>query len=202
MSLWAMDSTTLRAPDSPENRAYFGAQSYASGKLASYPLVRAISLTAIPPHLAGDMVFGAYEQNEMLYAKTLLENIPGRSLTVFDRGFLSAEILLGLSLTGTQRHYLIPAKSNTNWERLSGTEDDGLVRMPLPSAGARIKTPRLPEYWTARAVRVVCASGKTRVLLTCCDCAPGYSLLSSKIDRGVKATVSLRHAPLVTAFGF
>lgn len=91
-------------PDSPENRAHFGAQAYASGKIASYPLVRAISLTAIPTHLVGDMVFGAYWQNEMLYAKTLFEGIPDNALTIFDRGFLSAEILLGLSLKGTQRH--------------------------------------------------------------------------------------------------
>jgi hypothetical protein len=201
MSLWAMDGTTLRAPDGPENRAYFGAQSYPSGKHASFPRVRAVSLTAIPTHLVGDMVFGAYGQNEMLYAKTLLERIPDRSLTVFDRGFLGAEILLGLSLTGTQRHYLISAKSNNRWERLSGTKDDGLFRMRI-SAQSRTNAPGKPEYWTDRAVRIVCASGKTRVMLTCCDCAPSYSLLSSKNDGDVKATVSLRHAPLVTPFAF
>lgn len=165
LSLWAMDGTTFRTPDSPENRAHFGAQSYASGKVASYPQVRAVSLTAIPTHLVGDMAFGAYDQNEMLYAKTLLESIPDHSVTVFDRGFLSAEILLGLHLGGMQRHYLIPAKSNTKWERLSGTEDDGLVRMRV-SAQARNKAPGLPEYWMARAVRVICANGKARVLLT------------------------------------
>ena len=165
LSLWAMDGTTFRTPDSPENRAYFGAQSYASGKIASYPQVRAVSLTAIPTHLVGDMVFGAYGHNEMLYAKTLLERIPDHSLTLFDRRFLSAEILLGLQLSGTQRHYLIPAKSNTRWERLSGTPDDGVIRMRV-SAQARQQAPGLPEYWIARAVRVVCSNGKTLVLLT------------------------------------
>ena len=87
------------------------------------------------------------------------------SLTVFDRGFLCAEILLGLSLGGEERHYLIPAKSNTKWERLSGTEQDGLVRMRV-SPQARAKAPSLPEYWTARAVRMVSANGKERTLLT------------------------------------
>lgn len=165
LSLWAMDGTTFRTPDSPENRAYFGAQAYASGKIASYPQVRAVSLTAIPTHLLGDMVFGAYGQNEMLYAKALLDGNPDNSLTVFDRGFLSAEILLGLSLNGTQRHYLIPAKSNSKWERLSGTEDDGLIRMRV-SPQARNKAPGLPEYWTARAVRVLSPNRKTLVLLS------------------------------------
>ena len=165
LSLWAMDGTTFRAPDSAENRAHFGAQSYASGKVASYPQVRAVSVTAIPTHLVADIAFGQYGQNEMLYAKTLVDRIVDHSLTIFDRGFLSAEILLGLSLVGHARHYLIPAKSNTKWERLSGTQEDGLVRMRV-SPQARTKSPSLPEYWTARAVRMVAANGKVRFLLT------------------------------------
>ena len=165
LSLWAMDGTTFRAADSAKNRAHFGAQAYASGRLASYPQVRAVSVTAIPTHLVANVAFGEYGQNEMLYAKTLIAGIADHSLTVFDRGFLSAEILLGLTQGGLERHYLIPAKSNTRWELLSGEEDDCLVRMRV-SPQARAKSPELPEHWTARAVRMVCASGKQRVLLT------------------------------------
>ena len=124
LSLWAMDGTTFRAPDSAGNRLHFGAQSYASGKVASYPQIRAVSITAIPTHLVADMAFGQYGKNEMLYAKPLVERIADHSLTIFDRGFLCAEILLGLTLQGEQRHYLIPAKSNTKWEMLSGTDKD------------------------------------------------------------------------------
>jgi len=165
LSLWAMDGTTFRTPDSAGNRAHFGAQAYASGKIASYPQVRAVSVTAIPTHLVSDIAFGEYGQNEMLYAKTLVEGIADHSLTVFDRGFLCAEILLGLTLAGHERHYLIPAKSNTKWEVLSGTADDCLVRMRV-SPQARAKAPELPEHWIARAVRMLSANGKQRILLT------------------------------------
>lgn len=165
LSLWAMDGTTFRTPDSADNRASFGAQAYASGKVASYPQVRAVSVTAIPTHLVADIAFGQYGQNEMLYAKSLIERIVDHSITVFDRGFLSAEILLGLTMKGEQRHYLIPAKSNTKWEVLSGSEDDCLVRMRV-SQQARAKAPHLPDHWTARAVRVVSSNGKQRILLT------------------------------------
>jgi len=165
LSLWAMDGTSLRTPDSADNRAHFGAQAYASGRVASYPQVRAVSVTAIPTHLVSDMVFGPYGRNEMLYAKTLVGRIADHSLTVFDRGFLCAEILLGLALSGQERHYLIPAKANTKWDVLSGSEDDCLVRMRV-SPQARAKMPELPEHWTARAVRMVCANGKQRILLT------------------------------------
>jgi hypothetical protein len=160
-----MDGTTFRAPDSADNRTHFGAQAYASGKVASYPQIRAVSVTALPTHLVSDIAFGQYGQNEMLYAKPLIERIVDHSLTVFDRGFLCAEILLGLTMAGEQRHYLIPAKSNTKWELISGTADDGLVRMRV-SPQARAKAPHLPEHWTARAVRMVSANGKERILLT------------------------------------
>jgi len=153
LSLWAMDGTTFRVQDSPENRAHFGAQAYASGKVASYPQVRAVSVTAIPTHQIADIAFGPYGANEMLYAKTLTGAIADHSLTVFDRGFLSAEILLGLTGSGQERHFLIPAKSNSKWEPLSGPEEDCRVRMRV-SPQARAKAPHLPEYWEARAVRV------------------------------------------------
>lgn len=164
-SLSAMNGTTFRTPDSTENRAHFGAQAYTSDKVANYPQVWADSVTAIPTHRVADIAFCHYGQNEMLYAKPLVERITDRSLTVFGRGFLCAEILLGLTMAGIERHSSIAAKSNTNWERLSGTEMDGLVRMRV-SPQARAKAPSLPGYWTARAVRMVSANGKKRVLLT------------------------------------
>lgn len=165
LSLLAMDGVVLRVADSPENRTYFGAQVYPSGKVASYPQVRAVTLTAIPTHLVADMVFGEYDRNEMRYAKTLIERIPDHSLTVFDKGFFSAQLLLGLNLAGVERHYLIPAKTNAKWEVVSGTPDDCVVRMKV-SPQARAKAPELPEFWIARAIRTLSASGRTRILLT------------------------------------
>lgn len=165
LSLLAMDGTIFRTADSPDNRATFGAQAYASGKVASYPQVRAVSVTAIPTHLVTDMAFGAYGQNEVIYAKVLIGRIADHSLTVFDKGFLSAQILLGLNLAGVERHYLIPAKSNSKWERISGTPDDGIVRMRV-SPQARAKAPHLPEHWKVRAIRTVSATGSERFLLT------------------------------------
>jgi hypothetical protein len=165
LSLWAVDGTTFRVPDSPENREFFGAQRYASGKIASYPQVRAVSLTALPTHLVAAIEFGQYGQNEMLYAKALISRIEDHSLTVFDKGFVSAEILLRLSAGGTERHYLIPAKSNTQYEVLSGTPEDCRVRLRI-SPQARAKAPDLPEAWDARAIRVESSDGQSRVLLT------------------------------------
>jgi hypothetical protein len=160
-----MDGTTFRTPDSPVNRSTFGAQGYASGKVSSYPQVRAVTLTALPTRLIADAAFGEYDKNEMRYAQELMERIPEQSLTVFDKGFFSASLLLGLTLNGEQRHFLIPAKANAKWEILSGSPDDALVQMRV-SPQARAKNPDFPAFWTARAVRAVLPDGSEKMLLT------------------------------------
>lgn len=165
LQLFAMDGTTLRTHDTAENRDHFGAQLYASGTVASYPQVRGVTVTALPTHLVYSAAFGPYSTNEMLYAKELIEDIPDESLTVFDRGFLSAEILCTLTSSGTERHFIIPAKANTKWEVLDDGGNDTFVRMRV-SPQARTKRPELPEYWEARAITVVDVRGRKRILLT------------------------------------
>ncbi len=165
--LFAMDGTTLRTHDNVETREHFGAQNYSSGAIASYPQVRGVTLTALSTHIVHSAAFGPYGTNEMLYAKQLIDGVPNDSLTVFDRGFLSAEILCALTGGGNERHFVIPAKSNTRWEVIEGDKDgdDFTVRMRV-SPQARAKCAQLPEFWEARAIPVVDQQGRKRVLLT------------------------------------
>lgn len=165
LSLFAMDGTTLKTSDTVEHRKHFGAQVYPSGRVSSYPQVRGVTLTALPTHLIRDATFGPYGINEMLYAKQLLASIPDDSLTAFDKGFLSAEILCGLTSAGSNRHFIIAAKANTKWELVEGTPDDCVVTMRV-SPQARKKCPSLPERWTARAISIIDQQARKRVLLT------------------------------------
>ena len=82
LQLFAMDGTTLRTHDTPDNRAHFGAQNYAGDTVAGYPQVRGVTLTALPTHLIRNAVFGPYSTNEMVSAKELVPRIPADSLTV------------------------------------------------------------------------------------------------------------------------
>lgn len=166
LSLWAMDGTIFRTPDSPENRAHFGAQRYSSRRKSQLSAGACRQFDGDPDASGGGPGLRRrlrHERNAVRQATDPAH--PDHSLTVFDKSFLSAEILLGLSLAGQDRHYLIPAKSNLKWERLSGSEEDGLVRMRV-SPQARAKAPGLPEYWSARAIRVVSANGR------CAPCSP------------------------------
>lgn len=165
LSLFAVDGTTLKTADTPGHREHFGEQLYPSGRISSYPQVRGVTLTAVPTHLIRDAKFGPYAINEMLYAKELLASVPDDSLTAFDKGFLSAEILCGLTQGGANRHFLIPAKANTKWEVVGGTPDDAVIEMRV-SPQARKKCPDLPETWRARAITIIDQSARKHVLLT------------------------------------
>ncbi len=166
LHLLAMDGTTLRLADSAANREHFGAQNYPNEKVASYPQTRAVTLMMADTQLIRDARFGRYSVSEMTHAHDLLASVPDDSLTVFDRGFFSAQLLSNLTTGGNNRHFLIPAKTNTKWTVVEGTEEDALVEMAI-SAQARKADPNLPKTWRARAVKVDDGDGgKPRHLLT------------------------------------
>jgi hypothetical protein len=165
LTRYAVDGSTLRTSDTPDNRQHFGAQAYASGVVASYPQLRMLTLTSLTTHLVREAVFGEYGKNEMRYARDLLQAIPDHSLTVFDKGFLSADLLLQVQQHGLGRHWLIPAKSNSKWERLDPHPTDYRVRMKV-SPQAREHNPALPTHWEARAIETVSRHGRRRILLT------------------------------------
>jgi hypothetical protein len=165
LSLLAMDGTTLRLADSTANREHFGAQNYADEKVASYPQARGVTLMMVATQLIRDARFGPYKTSEITFAHELLASVPDDSLTIIDRGFLSAQLLCNLASAGRNRHFLIPAKSNTKWTVVEGSDTDALVEMEVSSA-ARKNDATLPKTWRTRALRVVDDKGKIGYLLT------------------------------------
>jgi hypothetical protein len=165
LARYAVDGSTLRMSDSVENRAHFGAQLYPNDRVASYPQLRLLTLTALATHLVGDAVFAAYGKNEMVYATSLLDRVPSHSLTVFDKGFFSASLLLQLQTGGKQPHWLIPARKDCQWQRLDQHPTDYRVRMRV-SPQARKAEPGSPEFWQARAIETVSRHGKKRIVRT------------------------------------
>lgn len=164
-TLFAMDGTTLQTADSAANRKYFGASAASHDRVGSYPQLRAVTLSAIATRVVCDVSFGPYDINEMIWARELIPRVPDHSITVFDKGFLSAQLLCNLVSGGESRHFIIPAKSNTRWEVLGGHNGDQIVRMRV-SQQARAKCPQLPEFWEARAVLAIDLHGRQRVLLS------------------------------------
>lgn len=166
LALYGADGTSIRVPDSDENRAHFGGQDTRWESTSGYPLVRMVTLMALRSHILAGASFGPYSVGEHAYADALWPLIPDDSLTILDRGFLAARILIGLERSGTNRHWLTRATVRTKTKRLKRLAGgDELVELVV-SKEARAKDASLPKTWPIRAIKYRRRGFKPQLLLT------------------------------------
>jgi Insertion element 4 transposase N-terminal/Transposase DDE domain len=164
LALYGVDGSTLRVADSDDNRAHFGGSNSSRGTSA-YPLVRILTLMALRSHQLTAAAFGPYGKGEHTYAVGLWSSAPDDSLTVVDKGFFAANVLIPLARDGRNRHWLTRAKSNLRWRVLKRYDRrDMLVEMTVSKA-ARKKDPTLPKTWLARAITYQRKGFRPQVLL-------------------------------------
>lgn len=170
LALYGIDGTTIRVPDSEDNRAHFGGQAAGVDRdgndrgSSGYPAVKLVTVMALRSHLLSAACFGPYGTDERQYAKSLWSSIPSDALVLMDRAYLDAAVFH--ELTATNRHWLTPAKSTTTWRVISNLgKDDQLVEMEV-SGEARQKHPHLPTYFDVRAIRYQRKGYPPRILLT------------------------------------
>ena len=169
LRVYGIDGSSIRVPNSDENRERFGGHS-PRGIPSGYPMVCIAVLMALRSHLLAAANFGRYEGvHEVEYAKPLIDSIPDSSLTILDRGYLSASFLLKIE-AGADRHWLTRAKQNTKHKVIKRFgRGDELVEMTV-SAQARNKDSSLPLTWVARRIRYKMAGFREQFLLTSlCD---------------------------------
>jgi hypothetical protein len=166
LTLLGVDGSTLRVPDSPENRKHFGSQKGGKRGETGYPMLRLVALMALRSHLLVDASFGPYGLDERRYAESLWATVPDDAVVLLDRGFLQANILVPLHQGGTNRHWLTRAKSSSKWRVLKklGSGDD-LIEVTVSDA-ARRKDPTLPKTYQARAIRYQRKGYRPSTLLT------------------------------------
>jgi len=144
LALYGMDGTTMRVPDSPENRLAFGGQRGRNGE-SGYPQVRVVALMALRSHVLSTVRFSAYSTGETTLAREVWSEIPEDSLTIVDRNFLVKKDLIHLETNGN-RHWLSRTKTNTRWavtKKLG--KDDYLAEWDVHETG-------LPGKWEIRVI--------------------------------------------------
>jgi len=154
LSLFGVDGSTLRVPDSPENWKAFGGQ-HGNGLRngSAYPTVRLLGLMALRSHLLAGLVFADYATGEVTLAKDLWRELPDDSLTLVDRNFLVAYWLVAIEKSGRNRHWMTRAKSTTRLRTVRRLgPNDRIVELQL-SAQTRRAYPDLPAVWQVRAIR-------------------------------------------------
>ena len=166
LAVYGADGTTVRVPDSVENRTHFGGQDTRWDSTSGYPLVRLVTLMALRSHVLAGARFGAYAISERTLAESLWPLLPDHSLAVVDRGFLAARTLIGIERAGEGRHWLTRARSKLVSTRIKrfGAGDE-LIELKV-SREARQKDPSLPLTWRMRAIRYKRRGFKPQLLLT------------------------------------
>lgn len=166
LALYGVDGTTLRVPDSDENRAHFGGQDTRWDSTSGYPLARLVTVMAIRSHILAGAQFGPYGIDERVYAEQLWPLIPANSLAIVDRNFFAARTLFGITRGAENRQWLTRARANIVYKRVKRfASGDELIVLNV-SREARQKEPSLPETWQMRAIRYRRRGFKPQILLT------------------------------------
>lgn len=152
LQLFAVDGAQFRTPDEPELREHYGSANTSTARQSAYPVMRLVALMNLGSHIILDAATAPYRRSEILLAQSMMASVPDNSITLFDKLFYSADLLLTLNQQGSNRHWLLPARKNV----VAETEEsygagDRLLKLKV-SPQARKKNPSLPEYWYARAV--------------------------------------------------
>lgn len=165
LAVYGVDGTTVRVPDSSENREHFGGQGGGRDGFG-YPSARVVTLMALRTHLVAAMRFGPYSVGETTYAKGLWALVPDNSLVIVDRNFYDGAALFPLQDHGANRHWLIRTKSNLKWRTLERLgPGDELVEVE-PHHNVRRHEPSVPKRWVMRAVRYQRRGFPPQTLLT------------------------------------
>jgi hypothetical protein len=166
LAVYGLDGTTMRVPDSEENRATFGGQSAGDRGASGYPQVRAVTLMALRSHLLAAARFAPYATGELALADQLWSELPDDSLCIVDREFLVARCLLAIEQQGTNRHWMTRAKSTTKWRTVKRLgKGDELVELEYSDQTRRVNA-EIPERWLVRAIRYERPGFKPQTMLT------------------------------------
>ena len=152
LQVLAVDGALFRTPDTPELREHFGSGNTSTDRQTPYPMMRLVSLMNTRSHIMLDAQVSPYRKGEIRLAEECVSAIPNHSVTLLDKAFWGADLLLRIPQKSTHRHGLIPARKNAVYEEVKCyNKHDKLLRMTV-SPQAHKRNPELPETWEVRAV--------------------------------------------------
>lgn len=172
LTVYGVDGTVLRIPDTDENREVFGLPGSSRGQ-AGYPQVRLVALMALRSHLIRAVAFGpcsGKKTGELSLAQQLWIQLPDESLVILDKGFQAYGMLYHLSHnpdgSANGKHWLMRGKKNVSGKTVKVLgEGDELIELNI-SSQARKEDPTLPKTMVVRAIRYQVKGFRPQTLLT------------------------------------
>jgi hypothetical protein len=64
-------------------------------------------------HVIANAAISPYRKGEIPLARDFVDAIPGNSVTLLDKGFFSADLLLSIQNAPKNRHWMIPERKGT-----------------------------------------------------------------------------------------
>lgn len=115
-------------------------------------MLRLVALMNVLSHVILDAQLSPYRGSEIRLAETFLGKIPANSITLSNKGFWGADLLLSVADGGSSRHWLTPTRKGLVMEEVERYgEHDCLVWMKV-SLHVRKRNPSLPTHWEVREV--------------------------------------------------
>ncbi len=150
--LLALDGTTVKVPDSEENRRVFGLPGTNRGGRAAFPQVRVMLLVSVTMHFFLDVLFAPYRVGELSLAPRLASRLPACSLLLLDRAFISWHFLWSLTQAG--HAFVLRLRRGVKLQRcVRLSSGDWLVRAKVPRH-VRRWVPTMPKFIEYREVTV------------------------------------------------
>lgn len=159
------DGTSLRVPDSKENRETFGLPG-SKRRSAGYPQIRAVGLMVLRSHLLLDFDFAGCRTGEVTLAAPMLARVPSHSVTILDRNFVNYRLLHQIRSGGEERQWLVRGRKNLKWTVVKKLgRGDALGEIEF-SPALRREHSELPRTFLARVVRYRRKGFQPQFLLT------------------------------------
>ena len=164
MTLFAVDGTCVRVPDTDENfEAFDKPSARGEGNDSAYPQVRVAALMNLDTRMLVDASIGGYRTSEVRLGRTLWERLADNSITLLDRGFSDQESLSGIVGSGVRRHVLVRLPEHRKFAADSGFPDGSLGGyLPRPKSAPK----NLPKRLNGRVIHYQHPDGKKGRLFT------------------------------------
>ncbi len=152
LQVFAIDGALFRTQENTELREHFGSGNTVGPRQTPYPVLRLVTLMNVRSHIIMDADISPYRKGEIPLAQPFIDSLPDNSVTLLDKGFYGANLLMSISQGGNNRHWLLPAKKGVVYRVVDAQDsNDKYIEMTV-SPQARRKNPDLPATWQVRAV--------------------------------------------------
>lgn len=104
LQVFAIDGALFRTQETPELRTHFGSGNTATDRQTPYPVLRLVTLMNVRSHVLANAAISPYRKGEIPLASEFIASLADDSVTLLDKGFFSADLLLRIQDGGANRH--------------------------------------------------------------------------------------------------